>query len=108
MNRIKTLIVTDSAMVRKLLTEALASEPDLEVDVAPPDALMVLDKLPELKPDVVILDLEMPGMDGLTFLRELMQYRPTSVIAMCSLGKEGCSVAREGLRLGAEIGRAHV
>ena len=64
MKRIKTLIVTDSAMVRKLLTGALAGEPDLEVDAAPPDALVALDKLPELKPDVVILDLEMPGMGG--------------------------------------------
>ena len=68
--RIRVLIVDDSAIVRKILSEALAAEPDLEVVGTAPDPYVARDKILALKPDVLTLDIEMPRMDGLTFLQE--------------------------------------
>ena len=67
--KIRVLIVDDSAIVRKLLAEALASEPDMEVVGTAPDPFVARDKILSLRPDVLTLDIEMPRMDGLTFLR---------------------------------------
>jgi two-component system chemotaxis response regulator CheB len=98
---IKTLIVDDSAIVRKILSEALAGEPDIEVVGTAPDPYVARDKILSLQPDVLTLDIEMPRMDGLTFLRKLMQYRPMPVIVISSLGQASCKAALEALESGA-------
>jgi two-component system chemotaxis response regulator CheB len=98
---IKTLIVDDSAIVRKILSEALAGEPDIEVVGTAPDPYVARDKILALQPDVLTLDIEMPRMDGLTFLRKLMQYHPMPVIVISSLGQASCKAAMEALEAGA-------
>lgn len=98
---IKALIVDDSAIVRKILSEALAGEPDIEVVGTAPDPYVARDKILSLQPDVLTLDIEMPRMDGLTFLRKLMQSRPMPVIVISSLGQASCKAALEALESGA-------
>jgi two-component system chemotaxis response regulator CheB len=98
---IRVLIVDDSAIVRRVLSEALASEPDLEVVGTAPDPYIARDKILALKPDVVTLDIEMPRMDGLTFLKRLMHHYPLPVIVISSLGQASCRVALEALEHGA-------
>ena len=98
---IKVLVVDDSAIVRKLLTEAISAEPDLEVVGTAPDPYIARDKILALKPDVLTLDIEMPRMDGLTFLKKVMHYHPLPVIIISSLGQASCQVALDALRLGA-------
>jgi two-component system, chemotaxis family, protein-glutamate methylesterase/glutaminase len=100
-SKIRVLIVDDSAIVRKILSEALASEPGLEVVGTAPDPFIARDKILALKPDVLTLDIEMPRMDGLTFLRKLMRRRPMPVIVISSLGQSSCRAALEALQLGA-------
>lgn len=99
--KIRVLIVDDSAVVRKLASDALAADPEIEVVGTAIDPYMARDKLRELSPDVLTLDLEMPRMDGLTFLRLLMERRPLPVIVMSSLSQRGSEYALEALRLGA-------
>ena len=99
--RIKVLIVDDSAIVRKLLSESLSEEKDLEVVGTAPDPYVARDKIVALKPDVMTLDIEMPRMDGLTFLRKLMAQRPMPVIIVSSLGQAGCRATFEALDAGA-------
>ena len=77
---IRVLIVDDSAIVRKILSEALAGEPDLEVVGTAPDPFIARDKILALQPDVMTLDIEMPRMDGLTFLKKLMHFHPLKSI----------------------------
>jgi two-component system chemotaxis response regulator CheB len=84
-----------------LLTDAISAEPDLEVVGTAPDPYIARDKILALKPDVLTLDVEMPRMDGLTFLKKVMQYRPLPVIIISSLGQASCQVALDALRLGA-------
>jgi len=98
---IKTLIVDDSAIVRKILSEALSGEPDIEVVGTAPDPYVARDKILTLQPDVLTLDIEMPRMDGLTFLRKLMQYHPMPVIVISSLGQASCKAALDALESGA-------
>lgn len=99
--KIKVLIIDDSGMVRKVLTRALSKDPEIEVVGTAPDPYIGRDKIVFLRPDVVILDIEMPKMDGLTFLEKLMKYYPLPVIIVSSLAKEGCEVALRALELGA-------
>jgi two-component system chemotaxis response regulator CheB len=99
--RIRVLIVDDSAVVRKLVTDALRADPELEVVGTAIDPYAARDKIKELKPDVLTLDLEMPRMDGLTFLRILMEQHPMPVVIMSSLSQRGSDYALEALRLGA-------
>jgi two-component system, chemotaxis family, protein-glutamate methylesterase/glutaminase len=99
--KIKVLIVDDSAIVRKMLTEALAPEADLEVVGTAPDPFIARDKIQSLRPDVVTLDVEMPRMDGLTFLKKLMRYYPLPVIVISSLGQASGRIALEALQCGA-------
>jgi two-component system, chemotaxis family, protein-glutamate methylesterase/glutaminase len=99
--KIRVLVVDDSAIVRKLLTDAISSDPELEVVGTAPDPYIARDKILALKPDVLTLDVEMPRMDGLTFLKKVMQYRPIPVIIISSLGQASCQVALDALRLGA-------
>ena len=98
---IRVLIVDDSAIVRRILTDALAAEPDLEVVGTAPDPFIARDKILALAPDVLTLDIEMPRMDGLTFLKRLMHYHPLPVIVISSLGQASCRVAIEALSSGA-------
>lgn len=98
---IRVLIVDDSAIVRKILSEALTGEPDIEVAGTAPDPYVARDKILALKPDVLTLDIEMPRMDGLTFLRKLMDYHPMPVIVISSLGQASCKAALEALESGA-------
>ncbi len=97
----RVLIVDDSAIVRKLLAEALSEEKDIEVVGTAPDPFVARDKILALKPDVLTLDIEMPRMDGLTFLKKLMHYQPIPVVVISSLGQAGCQATLEALRLGA-------
>lgn len=99
--KIKVLIVDDSAIVRKLLGEALSGEPDIEVVGTAPDPYIARDKVLSLSPDVLTLDIEMPRMDGLTFLKKLMQFRPLPVIVISSLTQASCQAGMEALRAGA-------
>jgi two-component system chemotaxis response regulator CheB len=100
-NRIKVLIVDDSALVRKILTEELSADLDIEVIGTAPDPYIARDKIVLLKPDVVLLDVEMPRMDGLTFLEILMKHHPMPVIIVSSLAEKGGEVAMRALELGA-------
>ncbi len=99
--KIKVLIVDDSAVVRKILTEELSQYPDIEVVGTANDPYVGRDKIVQLKPDVLLLDVEMPRMDGLTFLGILMKYYPLPVIIVSSLGESGGQVAMKALELGA-------
>ena len=86
---IKVLVVDDSAVVRKVFKEELSRERDIEVVGTAPDPYIARDKIISLKPDVVTLDIEMPRMDGITFLRKLMRHYPLPVIIVSSLTKKG-------------------
>jgi len=99
--RIKVLVVDDSAVVRRLLSEAIRKETDLELAGAAPDPFVARDMILAMKPDVITLDIEMPRMDGLTFLTKLMHYHPLPVIVVSSVGQSTCDIAIEALRRGA-------
>jgi two-component system chemotaxis response regulator CheB len=99
--KIRVLVVDDSAIVRKILSETLASEADIEVVGTAPDPIVALDKIQRLKPDVLTLDIEMPRMDGLTFLKQLMSTQPMPVILISSLAQSSVEIALEALRYGA-------
>ncbi len=99
--KIKILIVDDAAMVCKILTHELAKDPALEVVGAAADVFIARELITRLKPDVLLLDIEMPQMDGLTFLEQLMINCPMPVIIVSSLAKEGAPAALRALELGA-------
>ena len=90
---IRVLVVDDSAVVRKLFTQELSRDPEIEVVGSAPDPYVARDKIVELKPDVLTLDVEMPRMDGITFLRKLMQHYPLPVIIVSSLTPKGGELA---------------
>jgi len=100
-NRIRVLIVDDSALVRRILTELLSVDPELEVVGAASDAFMAREKIKQLNPDVLTLDVEMPKMDGVTFLRNLMRLRPMPVVMVSSLTEAGADVTLDALSVGA-------
>lgn len=97
----RVLIVDDSAFVRKIAADTLGADPAIEVVGTAADPYQARDRIRELRPDVLTLDLEMPRMDGLTFLRLLMEHRPMPVIVLSSLTQRGSDFALEALRLGA-------
>jgi two-component system chemotaxis response regulator CheB len=99
--KIRVLIVDDSAIVRKLLAEALSLEPDIEVVGTAPDPYVARDKILSLRPDVLTLDIEMPRMDGITFLKKLMRIHPMPVIIISSLGQASSKIGLEALQYGA-------
>jgi len=99
--RIRVLIVDDSALVRKVVTESLKPFHDIEVVGTAMDPYIARDKIRDLKPDVLTLDIEMPRMDGLTFLKLLMRHHPMPVIVMSSLTPAGSALAMEALESGA-------
>jgi len=98
---IKVLIVDDSALVRKLLSEIISREADMVVVGAARDPFEARDMIKELNPDVLTLDVEMPRMDGLTFLGNLMRLRPMPVLMVSSLTERGAEVTMAALEAGA-------
>jgi two-component system, chemotaxis family, protein-glutamate methylesterase/glutaminase len=98
---IKVLIVDDSAVVRQVFSRELGRAGDIEIVGTAPDPYVARDKIVELSPDVVVLDMEMPRMDGLTFLKKLMKYNPIPVIIVSSLTHRGGELAMEALNSGA-------
>lgn len=100
-NKIKVLIIDDSALVRKLLTEILAEDPSIDVVGTAQDPFVAREKIKQLKPDVLTLDVEMPKMDGITFLRNLMRLHPMPVVMVSSLTQSGADVTLQALELGA-------
>jgi len=98
---VRVLIVDDSAVVRQLLTRDLGRDPGIEVVGTAVDPYAARDKIVELSPDVLTLDVEMPRMDGITFLRKLMAVRPMPVIVLSSLTATGTKTAIEALAAGA-------
>jgi two-component system chemotaxis response regulator CheB len=101
MAKIRVLIVDDSALMRQVLTELLAHDREIEVIGTAPDPYVARQKIKALNPDVLTLDVEMPRMDGLTFLEKLMAGRPMPVVMVSSLTEAGCQTTMRALELGA-------
>jgi two-component system chemotaxis response regulator CheB len=101
MKKSRVLIVDDSALMRQVLQQVLESDPDLEVVGAASDPYIARDKIKALNPDVITLDVEMPRMDGLTFLEKLMKGHPMPVVMVSSLTEKGCDTTLRALSLGA-------
>jgi len=100
-HRIKVLIVDDSAVVRKIFSEELSKYPDIDIVGTAPDPFVARDKIASLHPDVLTLDIEMPRMDGLTFLRKLMKHYPLPTIIVSSLTPKGGKLTLEAMEIGA-------
>ena len=101
MAAIKVLVVDDSALIRKLLTEMLSQDKDIEVVGTASDPLIARNKIKKLNPDVLTLDIEMPRMDGIAFLSNLMRLRPMPVVMISTLTEKGAPITLEALELGA-------
>lgn len=101
MKKIRVLIVDDSLLIREVLTEILNSSPDIEVVGAAEDAFVAREMIKQLNPDVLTLDIEMPRMNGITFLRNLMRLRPMPVVMISVLTESNAEVTLEALALGA-------
>lgn len=101
MSKIRVLVVDDSALMRKILTVLLSSDPGIEVVGTANDPYIARDKIKKLNPDILTLDIEMPRMDGLTFLEKLMAARPMPVLVVSTLTEAGCETTLRALELGA-------
>lgn len=101
MSKVRVLIVDDSAVVRQVLTELLKSDPQIEVIGAAADPIFALDKMKKEWPDVIVLDVEMPRMDGITFLRKIMAEHPTPVVICSTLTEKGAETTMQALAAGA-------
>lgn len=129
MKPIQVMVVDDSAVVRQVLTSLLNAAPGIEVLHAVADPVLAIERLKQAWPDVIVLDVEMPRMDGITFLRKIMSERPTPVVICSTLTDKGAQTTAEALAAGAvsivtkpklglkqflqdasddQIGRAHV
>ena len=97
---VRVLVVDDSPVVREIFRRELSRDPEIEVIGVAPDAYTARDKIVELKPDVLTLDIEMPRMDGITFLRKLMRHHPMPVVVVSSLTERGGERAVEALEAG--------
>ena len=96
--KIRVLVIDDSALVRKTITDTLQMDPDIEVVGVANDPLIAIDKIPKLQPDVLTLDMEMPRMDGLTFLRKLKsENSPIPVVVISSLTQQGSKLALDAM-----------
>lgn len=98
---VRVLVIDDSAVIRQLMTELLAADPGIEVVGTAADPYIARDKIKRLCPDVLTLDIEMPRMDGLTFLRNLMRLRPMPVLMVSTLTQSGAQATLDALALGA-------
>ncbi|TPW13585.1 MAG: two-component system chemotaxis family response regulator CheB, partial [Halothiobacillaceae bacterium] len=92
MGKIRVLIIDDSALVRQLFTDLLNRDHHIEVVGSAPDPLVARDKIKQLSPDVLTLDVEMPKMDGITFLEKLMRLHPMPVVMVSTLTERGAEV----------------
>ena len=101
LKKIRVLVVDDSAVVRRLISEALSQDPEIEVVGTACDPYVARDLILKLEPDVLTLDIEMPRMDGLTFLKILQEHRPMPVVIVSSLTQAGSETALQALELGA-------
>lgn len=101
MDKIKVLIVDDSAIVRQTLAEILSSDPFIEVIATASDPFVAASRIKEQVPDVITLDIEMPHMDGLTFLQKIMNQHPIPVVICSSLSEKGSASGIKALELGA-------
>ena len=101
MAKIRVMIVDDSAVVRQVIRENLERESDIEVIAAASDPLFALERMKTDWPDVITLDVEMPRMDGITFLRKIMSEHPTPVVICSSLAEKGAETTMEALAAGA-------
>lgn len=99
--KIRALVVDDSALVRQMLSKLLDQAPDIEVVGTAGDPFIARDKIKQLNPDVLTLDVEMPRMDGITFLRNLMRLRPMPVVMVSTLTDKGADVTLQAIELGA-------
>jgi two-component system, chemotaxis family, protein-glutamate methylesterase/glutaminase len=99
--KIKVMIVDDSALVRQVVSQALAREPGIEVIATASDPVFAIEKLRSAWPDVLIVDIEMPRMDGISFLRKIMTERPTPVIICSSLAESGAQATFDAMAAGA-------
>ena len=100
-NKIRLMIVDDSALVRQVVAQAVALDASIEVVATASDPIFALDKMRQCHPDVLLLDIEMPRMDGLTFLRKLMAESPIPVVICSSLAESGSETAMQALAAGA-------
>lgn len=101
MAKIKVLVVDDSAVVRQVLTAQLQADPDVEMIGAAADPLLAMTRMQVQWPDVIVLDIEMPRMDGITFLKKIMAERPTPVVICSTLTEKGTETAMAALSAGA-------
>ena len=101
MRKIKVLIVDDSAVTRQVLSKLISADPELEVVDTALDASIASRKIEKFQPDVITLDLELPGMDGVTFLKALMKTSSIPVVVISSLSLKGSRRAIEALEAGA-------
>ena len=101
MSKIRVLTVDDSALMRQVLAMLLSKDPEIEVIGSAPDPFIAREKIKALNPDVITLDVEMPKMDGLTFLEKLMRGHPMPVVMVSSLTEAGCQTTLRALELGA-------
>ena len=101
MKKITVLIIDDSAVVREILKDILSSDKEIEVVGTAMDPYIARDKIKKLHPDVLTLDVEMPKMDGISFLRNVMRLRPMPVVMISSLTQKGADIALEALSIGA-------
>jgi two-component system chemotaxis response regulator CheB len=100
-DKVKVLIVDDSAVVRQVLTSVLEQDPDIDVIGAVPDPIFAMHRMNQQWPDVVLLDVEMPRMDGITFLKELMAVRATPVVVCSTLTQRGAETTLQAMSAGA-------
>ncbi|MFZ4528426.1 MAG: protein-glutamate methylesterase/protein-glutamine glutaminase [Undibacterium curvum] len=99
--KIKVMLVDDSAVVRQVLAAVLAKDSDIEVIGSAPDPIFAMEKMNQRWPDVVVLDVEMPRMDGITFLKKLMSVRPTPVVICSTLTEKGAATSMQAMAAGA-------
>jgi two-component system chemotaxis response regulator CheB len=99
--KIRVLVVDDSSIVRRMLTHILTRDPDIEVVAQAPDPFVAREHLVALRPDVMTLDIEMPRMDGISFLEKVMAHLPTPTIVISSLSRRGSELALRAAEAGA-------